>query len=96
MGDIIFGIVMAGCLLIPALIFKQWWLFLVFLIFGICFGLVEWLAVAKTGKTVSQHFWAFSTEHKGNALVVLGSMLLAWVSLLVHLGWKMFKKKEEE
>jgi hypothetical protein len=95
MGEIIFAVLMVGCLLVPSLIFKQWWLFSVFLIFGICFGLVEWFAVMKTGKSISQQFWIFSQEHKWKAIIILGNMLIAWVSLLAHLGYKMFKKKEE-
>jgi len=96
MGEIIFGVAMVACLLVPALIFKQWWLFSVFLVFGICFGLIEWFAVMKTGKSISQQFWAFSLEHKWKAIIILGNMLIAWMALLAHLGYKIFQKKEDK
>jgi len=73
-------------LLLPAAIFGQWWLFLVFIVFGMCFGLVEWLAKAKSGKTVSQHFWIWARNNRKKSWVLLGSMLVGWLALLIHLG----------
>jgi len=93
-SEILFIVIMMGCLLVPPLVFKQWGLFAVFMVFGIIFGLIEWISVVKTGKTISQHFWVFSQEHKLKGFIILGGMLVAWLSLLAHLGSKMFKKKE--
>ena len=87
--ELIFIILLAGGLLIPAAVVKQWWLFGVFAVFFVCFGLVEWLAVAKTNKTVSQHFWEYSKTHKTGAWVVLGFMVIAWFALLWHLAAKL-------
>lgn len=73
-------------LLVPSAIFGQWWLFSAFLIFGIIFGLTEWLSTIKTGKTISQQFWVFKREHPIKAYIILGGMAIAWIFLLIHLG----------
>ena len=91
MKEIIFSILCAGGLLIPSAIFKQWWLFAVFMVFFVCFGLIEWLAVKFSGMSVSQHFWAFSLQNKTGAIIILVCMLISWLSLLWHFGYKMWK-----
>jgi hypothetical protein len=88
-SEVIFIIVMLGGLLVPAALFGQWYLFAAFAIFGMIFGLLEWYAKKKSGKTVSQHFWAFSLLHPVKAWVTIGCMLIAWLGLLVHLASKM-------
>lgn len=72
-------------------ILKMWPLFWVFVIFDAIFGGVEIFYKTKSGKTVSQHFWAYSKEHKGRAIAILSSMGLMWLALLIHLGYKMFQ-----
>ena len=93
MGEIIFVVLLAGGLLIPAALAKQWWLFKVFLVFFACFGLVELWAVSATDMTVSQHFWEYSLDNKFGAFAVLGGMLIAWLALLAHLGKNLFKRR---
>jgi hypothetical protein len=51
-AEIAFIITLVVCFLAPPAIFGQWWLFGVFLLFFGCFGVVELVAKAKTGKTV--------------------------------------------
>ena len=68
----------------------MWPLFWVFLLFSVCFGLVELIYVRKTGRTVSQHFWEFSRNNRKKAFIILGAMALFWIALLWHLGYKMF------
>ena len=82
--EILFGIAMFALLLIPAVVYGQWLLFSVFLIFGIIFGGVEVYAKKKTGKTVSQHFWKFSEKNKIGAWIILGCMMLAWIFLIFN------------
>lgn len=89
--EVLFVIGMFALLLIPSAMCGQWWLFFTFLIFGIIFGFFEWFAKHKTGRTVSQHFWAFSLKNKTKAWVILGCMALAWILLLGHLAIKMIK-----
>lgn len=87
--EIIFVVLLAGGLLVPAALIGQWWLFATFMTFFVCFGLIEFLADKFSGKTVSQNFWEYSKEHKLGAWIVLGCMLIAWLSLLWHLAAKL-------
>lgn len=85
-SEIIFVLLLVGGFLLPTALTGQWWLFAVFAIFFVIFGLVEWLAVSRTKRSVSQHFWKYSEEHKTGATIVLIGMLLGWLTLLYHLG----------
>jgi len=76
---------------IPMAIFKQWRLFWVFMTFYICFGLQEWLSVAQTGASISQHFWIFDSSHPLQGRVIVTAMGVMWIALLVH--FKIHKKK---
>lgn len=64
----------------------NWGLFFVFLIFFLCFGAVEAIAVKWKGKSISQQFWAYAKQHKVGAWIVLGGMFVAWMALLFHLA----------
>lgn len=88
MKEILFVVILAGCFFIPPLIFGQYWLFSVFLVFFLCFGLIEWLAVKYTGKTVSQKFWALSKKNKKAGWIIIICMLIAWLALLYHFADK--------
>lgn len=90
MMEIIFVVLLAGGMLGTAAWAKQWRLFFVFLIFFVIFGLCEWLSVAQTGKSISQHFWAFDTANPTGGWIVVGGMGVAWAALLVH--FKIHKK----
>mgnify|MGYP007100119591 CR=1 FL=1 len=76
---------------IPAIIYKQYFLALAFLIFGIVFGLVEFCAHYYTGRTVSQQMWDLIKVHNWKGYTIIGFMLLGWICLLLHLGLR-FKK----
>jgi len=80
--------------LIPMAIAKQWWLFKVFGLFYLSFGLTEWWAVSTTGNSVSQHFWLYSETNPKGAFIILGCMGIMWVALLLHLGTKLTKKEK--
>jgi len=83
-GEIIFVILLAGGFLIPPALFGQWWLFGVFAIFFCCFGVIEFLAVKTTGKSISQKFWDLKRTNKTKALLIIIFMQIAWLSLLWH------------
>ena len=82
--ELIFVIVLVCGFLIPPALFGQWWLFGVFMLFFVCFGIVEFLAVKFTGKSVSQKFWQLKEKNKAAAWIVVIGMLLAWLALLWH------------
>ena len=74
-------------------VFGQWRLFWVFMTFYICFGLQEWLSVAQTGKTISQHFWEFQALQPVKANIIIGFMITMWAALMNH--FKKGKSKED-
>lgn len=76
---------------VPALIYKQFFLAIAFVIFGVVFGLVEYAANYYTGITVSQQMWELIKEHGYKGYVIIGGMALGWACLLIHLGIR-FKK----
>jgi hypothetical protein len=71
-------------LIIPAIIYKQYWLAGMFFVFGVCFGIGEALAVKFTGLSISQHFWLLKDTNFQGALIVSICMLIAWIILLIH------------
>ena len=77
-------ILMGLLFLIPAIIFKQYFLALTFLVFGLVFGFIEFLADFYTGKTVSQHIWAMGTDNHIRAVILITCLLLAWICLMAH------------
>ena len=77
--------------IVPSVIYHQYLLTLTFIVFGIVFGFIEFLADYYTGSTVSQHMWELMRTNNKEAYIVLGCMLLGWVCLLLHLGIR-FKK----
>lgn len=92
MGELIFCVALAGGFLIPSAIFKQWRLFFTFLVFFFCFGIMEWLSVAQTGMSISQHFWKLDTSNPVAGWIIIGGMGIGWLALLLH--FKLHKKKE--
>ena len=51
-------------------------------------GIWELVARATTGKTLSQHFWAYSQQHQKGKWWYLALLATSWFGLLVHLGWR--------
>ena len=71
-------------LIVPALIYKQWWLAGMFFVFGLCFGIGEALAIKFSGLSLSQHFWVLRQANYGGALTVAICMVIAWTLLILH------------
>jgi hypothetical protein len=74
--------------IVPSVIYKQYFLALAFIIFGVVFGLMEYSAHYYTGSTVSQMMWALIKEHGYKGYTIIGCMLLGWICLLLHLAIK--------
>ena len=50
-------------------------------------GLVSWL-----GESISQEWWRISLTHSLGWLgAMLGLLAVAWMGLLIHLGWKKWR-----
>lgn len=61
------------------------------LTFGFIAGVValsEGISVWRTGRSLSQRFWAWRHEHPVKAWVIMVALAGAWLGLLVHLMWK--------
>jgi Mn2+/Fe2+ NRAMP family transporter len=83
-SEVLFIVALAGGFLVPSAVAGQWWLFGVFMIFFCCFGLVEWIAVKMSRKSVSQHFWKLMDEHPVQAWIIIAGMIMGWVALILH------------
>ncbi len=79
------------CWIIPSVIYKQYFLTLAFIIFGLVFGFIEFLAKWAVGRTVSQQVWDLMVDHRWKGMIVVGFMLVGWLALLAHLSIR-FKK----
>jgi hypothetical protein len=66
---------------ITAFVFGQVWLGITFCVFYVCFGIIEVVAKAKSGKTVSQHVWTLPMWKR---LLVIASMIIGWGALILH------------
>lgn len=95
MIDILFIILFLGLLLIPFIWKKMWYWVGTISAMGVCLGIGELLSKNMTGMTLSKTFWVFSLEYPVQAWIILGCMLSAWFLLMLHLSWKMLKKKVE-
>jgi hypothetical protein len=66
---------------ITAFILGQVWVGAVFTIFYIIFGVIEVVAKAKTGKTVSQWEWTLPMWKRW---ILAGSIICGWTALILH------------
>ncbi len=97
--EVVLIIALFTLLIIPFIIFKLWWWAIFMALVAIVFAIMEVVAHVVTGRTLSQKFWDWSIRPNANgkkpniwkAWLVLGSMLGAWIMLLIHLAWKMIR-----
>jgi hypothetical protein len=66
---------------IAAFAVGQVWLGLVFIIFYGIFGLIEFISIKKTGKSVTQHVQSLP---KWKLWIVLSAMVVGWGALILH------------
>lgn len=73
---------------IPAIAYKMYFLALSFVVFGLVFGFMEFMAHYYTQHTISQQLWDLIVEHQARGVIILVCMLLGWICLLLHLGMR--------
>jgi hypothetical protein len=78
-------LLMAAFLIFPFVVFQLWWWAACFTVIAAVVGIFEAVAKAKTDKTLSQQFWAWSLQNKAKSWIIIGSLLIAWLILLLHL-----------
>lgn len=99
MGELIFIIGLIFGLILPFLLLTGWgrkyWVALMSII-GACVGLAEILGKVFVGKTISRMYWEWSLNHEMTSWVVAGILLAGWLNLLIHLQWKVIKRRIEK
>lgn len=98
MGEAFFVIGLIGFLVLPFLFLtgkgRMFWIITMGTI-GVWIGMME--IVAKygggDGNTISRYFWEWSLNHEGTAWLVIGLLQIGWLILLVHLIWKVLKRR---
>jgi hypothetical protein len=71
--------------LAPAIIYKEYFLALAFILYALVFGFTEFCASYYTGKTISEQMWALISEHQWKGIIICVSMVLAMLCLTLHL-----------
>lgn len=98
MGEVVFIIGLIAGLILPFALLTGWgrkyWMVLMSVI-GLSVGTAEILGKAFIGKTISRMYWEWSLLHETTSWIVAGILLLGWINLLVHLQWKVIKRKFE-
>jgi hypothetical protein len=79
-------LVFMGILFVVPVIYKQYFLVLAFIVFGLAFGFIEFLAHYVTDHTISMQLWDLIKDHGYKGYFILVCMLLAWLCLLAHLA----------
>lgn len=93
MSDAVIAVIAVVILVLPFALARLWhWVGLILSIAGVV-ALWEGIAIWSSGLTVSKQFWAFSLAHPILAWGMLGLLGVAWVGFLLHLAWKMLRKK---
>jgi len=88
MSDALIAVAVIGALfLIFWLAGLHGWAWL-WLAIAVVVGIAELWAKLLTGRTLSQHFWAYRKAHPVRTWMLIGVLTLAWIGLLGHLTWK--------
>ena len=103
MGEVMFVVSLIAFLILPfALLWKKhrvgsiFWM-LTMSVIGLVVVSAEITGKITNDLTISRMFWQWSLENPTQAWIVLGLLLIGWLSLLLHLAWKMiFKKKAQD
>lgn len=99
MGELIFIIGLIAGLILPFLLLTGWgrkyWVVLMSVI-GASVGGAEILGKIFVGKTISRMYWEWSLAHEFTSWIVSGILLAGWLNLLIHLQWKVIKKRLEK
>lgn len=96
MNELFFIIALIAGLILP-FVFLQgrgriFWLSTMSII-GLTVVSSEIVSKLTTGMTISQHFWQWSLKHESTAWIVLFMLFCGWMSLLIHLAWKILARR---
>ena len=100
MSEILFIIIMCACWTLPFAVFIPQWFWMMLAIDGVFAAFELWNKI-HYGKTLSRQFWDWSVDKAGDGsyrnlwkvILIISLMLIGWVMLLIHLLWRVFKRK---
>ena len=96
MGEIFFIALTVGTLVGWSLFLKKtgriYWLITMSLCMASVIGM-EIFSTATTGITISRHYWNWSLDHEAQSWMVASIMLIGWINLIIHLQWKVIKRR---
>lgn len=96
MGEAVFIIGLIVGLVMPFILLtgigRRYWLICMATIGGVVGGM-EILSKLTSGKTISAHYWTWSILHESTSWIVIGILAIGWINLLVHLQWKVLKRR---
>lgn len=102
MGEVFFIIGLIGFLILPfqiirgnsfvAKIARIFWTITMSVIGCVVVG-AEIIGKVTQNLTISRMYWNWSLENEGWSWVVTGLLLIGWLNLLVHLQWKVIKRR---
>lgn len=61
---------------------------------GLLVGIGELVSIQRTGKSLSQSFWAFHAEHEASGWFLIAFLGLVCCTWLLHLAWKQIRGKK--
>lgn len=104
MGEVFFIIGLIGLLILPfTFLIKdkkhsraRWFWTVTMSIIGLVVVGAEITGTVTNSLTISRMYWQWSLEHEGLSWVLSGLLLLGWLNLLVHLQWKVIKRRFEK
>jgi len=85
MDAIIILVVFGLGVLLPFYLFKLWWWFWFWVTIATALAIFELVCFLKTGKTISQRFWAWRKNHPLGKWIVLAGLIAFWTYLILHL-----------
>jgi hypothetical protein len=99
MGELIFIIGLIAGLILPFLLLTGWgrkfWVVLMSVI-GLSVGVAEICGKIFIGKTISRMYWEWSLAHETTSWIVAIILICGWLNLIIHLQWKVIKKRLEK
>lgn len=100
MSEVFFIIGLIGLLILPFWIFlkgpgRVFWTVTMSLI-GLIVVSAEVVGTLTHKLTISRMYWQWSLDNEWQSWIVFGLLLLGWLNLLIHLQWKVMKRRMDK
>lgn len=95
MGEVLFIVSLIAGLILPFLLLtgngRKFWVGTMGIIGGVVCG-AELIGKIFFDKTISRMYWEWSLAHESTSWIVAFIILCGWLSLIIHLQWKVIKR----